>query len=76
MVDEAMLLWEVEKEPNRVLLFINDSETRWSSTYAMLVCYYKLWASIQQYNEKVIYNKNIANKVATWDIKNVDYPKV
>ena len=42
MVDEAMLLWKVEKEPKKVLSFINDSESRQPSTYAMLVCYYKL----------------------------------
>ena len=42
MVDEAMLLWEAEKQPKRVLSFINDSETRWFSIYAMLVRYYKL----------------------------------
>ena len=42
IVDEAMLLREAEKEPKGVQSFINDSETRWSSTYAMLVRYYKL----------------------------------
>ena len=42
MVDEAILLWEAEKEPKQVLSFINDSETRWSNTYAMLVRYCKL----------------------------------
>ena len=42
MVDDAMLLWEAEKEPKQVLSFINDSDTRWSSTYVMLVRYYKL----------------------------------
>ena len=54
VVDEAVPLWEVEKEPKWVLSMINDSETRWCSTYAMLVCYYKLQASIQWYNEKAI----------------------
>ena len=34
MVDEAMLLCEAEKEPKRVLSFINDSKTRWFSTFA------------------------------------------
>ena len=42
MVDEAMLLWEVEKEPKQVLSFINDSKIRLSSAYAILVRYYKL----------------------------------
>ena len=42
MVDEAMLLWEVEKEPKQVLSLINDSETSWFSTHAMLARYYKL----------------------------------
>ena len=72
MVDEAMLPWEAEKEPKRVLTFINYSETRWFNTYAIFVHYYKLWANIQQYNEKVVQNKNIADKVAMWDIKTVD----
>ena len=36
MVDEVMLPWEVEKEPKRVLSFINDNKIRWYSTYAML----------------------------------------
>ena len=53
MVDDAVPLWEVDKEPN-LLSLINDSETRWCSTYAMLLRYYKLRASIQQYNEKAI----------------------
>ena len=52
LVDEIVPLWEVDKEPKQVLLLINDSEYRWCSTYAMLVCYYMLRASIQQYNEK------------------------
>ena len=54
MVDEAVLLWEVSKEPKWVLSLINDSEARWHSTYAILVCYYKMRASIQRYNEKAI----------------------
>ena len=54
VVDEAVPLWEVDTEPKQVLLLINESETRWCSTYAMLVCYYKLRASIQRYNEKAI----------------------
>ena len=54
VVDGAVLLWEVEKEPEQVLLLINDSETRWCSTCAMLVRYYKLRASIERYNEKAI----------------------
>ena len=41
VVDEAMLLWEVGKEPKQVLSLIKDGETRWCSSYAMLVCYYK-----------------------------------
>ena len=76
MVDEAVPLWEVEKKPRQVLSFINDSETRWFSTYAMLVHYYKLRASIQWYNEKAIQNKNLAEKVATWEIRTADYPKM
>ena len=52
VVDEAVLVWEVEKEPKQVLLLINDSENRWCSTYATLLGYYKLRASIQWYNEK------------------------
>ena len=51
---EAMPVWEVDKEPKKILSLINDSENRWYSTYAMLVRYYKLRASIQQYNEKAI----------------------
>ena len=54
VVDEAVPLWEVNKEPKQVLSLINDSRTRQCSTYAMLVCYFKLRASIQWYNEKAI----------------------
>ena len=54
VVDKAVPLWEVNKEPKQVLLLINDSETRWCSMDAMLVHYYKLRASIQWYNEKAI----------------------
>ena len=57
-----------------MLSFISDSEPRWCSIYAMLVRY-KLWASIQQYNEKVIKNKNL-DKVLMWDIMAIDYPKM
>ena len=46
MVDEVVPLWEVDKEPKQVLPLINDSETRWCSTYAMFVSYNKLRASI------------------------------
>ena len=46
VVDEAVSLWEVDKELKQVLSLINDSETKWCSTYAMLVHYYKLGASI------------------------------
>ena len=46
VVDEAVLLWEVDKEPKWMLLLINYSETRWCSEFAMLVHYYKLRASI------------------------------
>ena len=41
-VDEAMFLWEAEKQQRQVLSFINDGESRWFSTYAILVHYYKL----------------------------------
>ena len=47
VVDEAVPVWEVDKEPKQVLSLINDSKNRWCSTYAILVCYYKLRASIQ-----------------------------
>ena len=54
MVDEAVPVWEVEKEPKQVLSLINDSENRWCSTYTMFGRYYKLRSSIQWYNEKAI----------------------
>ena len=54
VVDEAVLLWEVDEEPKWVLSLVNDSKTRWCSTYAMLAGYYKLRDSIQRYNEKAI----------------------
>ena len=54
VVDEAVPVWEVDKEPKQVLSLINDSENRWCSTYAMLVQHYKLRASIQWYNERAI----------------------
>ena len=76
VVDEAVPVWEVDKEPKQVLLLITDCETRWCSIYAMLVYYCKLRASIQQYNEKAIWNKYLADKVVTWDIWTADYPKI
>ena len=42
----------------------------------MLAQYYKLRASIQRYNETAIYIKNLADKVATWEIRTADYPKM
>ena len=42
----------------------------------MFMQYYKLRASIQRYNERAIYNKNLADKVATWEIRAADYPKM
>ena len=54
VVDEAVPVWEVDKEPKQVLSLINDSENRCCSIYTMLVHYYKLQASIQWYNEKAI----------------------
>ena len=54
VMDEAVPVWEMDKEPKQVLSLINDSENKWCSTYAMLVRYYKLRASIQWYNEKAI----------------------
>ena len=47
VMDKAVPLWEVNKEPKQMLALIYDSETRWCSMYAMLVCYYELRASIQ-----------------------------
>ena len=46
------------------------------STYAMLVCFYKLCASIQWYNEKAVQDKDLAAKVPTWEIPTADYPKM
>ena len=37
VVDEAVPVWEVEKEPKQILSLINGSENRWCSTYAMLI---------------------------------------
>ena len=54
VLDEAVPVWEVEKEPKQILSLINDSETRWCSTYTMLVQYYKLQASIRRYNERAL----------------------
>ena len=76
VVDEAVPVWEVSKEPKQVLSLINDSENRLCSTYVMLVCYYKLQASIQWYNEKAIQNKNLADNIATWEIRIADYPSI
>ena len=44
--------------------------------YAMLLHYYKLRASIKQYNEKDIYDKNLADKVTMWEIRLAGYPKM
>ena len=49
---------------------------RWCSTYAMLVRFYKLWASIQCYNEKAMQDKDLMAKVPTWEIPTADYPKM
>ena len=53
-MQEAQPMWEVDKEPRRVLSLFNNSETRWCSTCAMLVRFYKLRISIQHYNEKAV----------------------
>ena len=42
----------------------------------MLVRFYKLRASIQCYNEKAVQDREIAAKVATWEILTADYPKM
>ena len=42
----------------------------------MLVRFYKLWASIQRYNETAVQDREIAAKVATWEIPTADYPKM
>ena len=59
-----------------MLSLINDSETRWCSTYAMLVRFYKLRVSIQRYNEKAVQNRELADKVPAWEIRTADYPKM
>ena len=46
------------------------------STYGMLVCFYKLQASIQCYNEKAVQDKDLMAKVPTWEIPTADYPKM
>ena len=48
----------------------------WYSTYAMLVCFYKLRASIQCYNEKAVQDKDVDAKVPIWEILTADYPKM
>ena len=42
----------------------------------MLVCFYKLRASIQCYNEKAVQEKDLMAKVPTWEIPTADYPKI
>ena len=42
----------------------------------MLVWYCKLQASIPRYNEKDTLKKILADKVATWEIRTADYPKM
>ena len=69
-------MWEVDKEPRKVLSLFNNSETRWCSMYAMLVGFYKLRASIQCYNEKAVQDKDLMAKVPTWEIPTADYPKM
>ena len=69
-------MWEVDKEPRRVLSLFNNSEMRWCSTYAMLVRFYKLQASIQRYNEKAVQDKDLMAKVPMWEIPTADYPKM
>ena len=76
VVQEAQPMWEVDKEPKRVLSLINDSKMRWCSTYTMLVCFYMLRASIQCFNEKAVQDKDLAAKVPTWEIPTADYPKM
>ena len=48
----------------------------WYCMYAMLVCFYKLCASIQCYNEKAVQYKDLAAKVPMWEIPTADYPKM
>ena len=69
-------MWEVDKEPRRVLSLFNDSKTCWCRTYAMLVHFYKLRTSIQCYNEKAVQDKDFMAKVPTWEIPTADYPKM
>ena len=69
-------MWEVDKEPRRVLSLFNDSDTCWCSTYAMLVHFYKLSASIQHYNKKAVQDKDLMAKVPMWEISTADYPKM
>ena len=76
VVQDVQLMSEVDNKPKRVSLLINDSMTRWCSTYAMLVCFYKLQTSIQCYNEKAVQDKDLAAKVPTWEITTADYPKM
>ena len=42
----------------------------------MLVSFYKLRASIQNYNEKAVQDKDLMAKVPTWEIPTADYPKM
>ena len=42
----------------------------------MLVCFYKLQASIQCYNEKTVQDKDLTTKVPTWEIPTADCPKM
>ena len=69
-------MWEVYREPRSVLSLFNDSEMCWCSMYAMLVCFYKLQASIQRYNEKAVQDKDLMAKVPTWEISTAYYPKM
>ena len=69
-------MWEVDKELRRVLSLFNNSKMRWCNTYAMLVRFYKLRASIQCYNEKAVQDKDLMAKLPTWEIPTADYPKM
>ena len=69
-------MWEVDKKTKRLLLLIKDSKIRWCTTYAMLVCFYKLQSSILCYNEKAVQYKDLAAKVPTWEILTADYPEM
>ena len=44
--------------------------------YAMLLCFYKLQASIQCYNEKAVKDKDLAAKVLMWEILTANHPKM